>query len=225
MVRSGRSTGVILVIVLFTVAALGCASTAAKPVAAKDLSSLAGKWSGWVRLPTGGSVPATLDLTPSGDYVTRAGAFMTQGKAQVKDGGLVMMSTGASGPLGISVRTSTASLSERSGMLVLNGTGRGDAGPFDRKPDTGTALLQCGERAEEDCHFVAVDFDFWKGRAHDILVMSGSSAGCWNGIMRRANVQRAQCKRTEPAQNDVPSNILATAWRSLRFQSLNSIGE
>jgi hypothetical protein len=37
------------------------------------------------------------------------------------------------------------------------------------------------------------------------------------GIMRRANVQRAQCERTERAQNDVPSNILATAWRSLRF--------
>jgi hypothetical protein len=120
-----------LAIILFTLNALGCATSGATPVAAKDISSLAGKWTGWVRLPTGGSVPGTFELSPSGEYVTRAGAFTTSGKAQVKDGAMVMVSTGGTGPLGINERTSTASLAERSGMLVLSGTGRADVGPFD----------------------------------------------------------------------------------------------
>ena len=120
-----------LAIVLITLAAFGCASSGATPVAAKDVSSLAGKWTGWVRLPSGGSIPGTLDVSPTGEYVTRAGSFTTSGKAQVKDGALVMVSTGGSGPLGINERTSTASLGERSGMLVLSGTGRADVGPFD----------------------------------------------------------------------------------------------
>lgn len=123
--------GVTLAIVLVALAAFGCASSGATPVAARDVSSLAGKWTGWVRLPTGGSVPGTFELSPSGEYITRAGAFTTSGKAQVKDGAVVMVSTGGTGPLGINERTSTASLAERSGTLVLSGTGRADVGPFD----------------------------------------------------------------------------------------------
>jgi hypothetical protein len=133
MAKMKGSACVTLVVALFTLTALGCASTGAKPVAVKDISSLAGKWSGWVRLPTGGSVPGTFELAPSGEYVTRAGAFSSQGRAQVKEGAMVLVATGGSGPLGTTERTSTASLVERSdGMLVLKGTGRDDrGGPFD----------------------------------------------------------------------------------------------
>ena len=122
-----------LMTAFLTLIALGCASSGAKPVAVQNVSSLAGKWTGWVRLPTGGSVPGTLEVSPSGEYVTRAGAFTSQGMAQVKDGSLTMVSTGGTGRLGVSERTSSASLSERpDGMLVLRGTGRDDTGgPFD----------------------------------------------------------------------------------------------
>jgi hypothetical protein len=132
MVKHTHGACVALAIALFTLTALGCAGTAAKPVAVKDLSPLAGKWNGWVRQTTGGAVPATFELAPSGQYVTRAGAFSSQGTAQVKDGSIVLMSTGGSGRLGITERTSTASLAERpDGILVLKGAGRDEIGPFD----------------------------------------------------------------------------------------------
>jgi hypothetical protein len=132
--RTTASACVILAIALVTVTALGCASTGGggTPVAVKDVSALAGTWTGWVRLPTGGSVPGTLQINPGGAYAVRAGAFNTQGQAQVKDGGVVLVSTAASGPLAASDRTSTGSLAERAGVQVLRGAGR-DAthGPFE----------------------------------------------------------------------------------------------
>jgi hypothetical protein len=94
------------------------------------MASLAGVWNGWVRLPTGQQVPATFDLKPAGDYVVQGGAFITRGKAQLKDGGLLLVSSDATGVLAIGERTSTAQLGERAGNWVLTGAGRGDAGPF-----------------------------------------------------------------------------------------------
>ena len=128
-----RSPWVFVMIAAFSMIAFGCASSgAAKPIAASDLSSLSGKWIGWVNLPTGGSVPGTWELSPSGDYTTRAGAFSATGKAQVKGGALELTSTGGSGPLGAGQRSATAMLSEREdGMLVLRGHGHSNAGPFD----------------------------------------------------------------------------------------------
>jgi len=128
-----RSPWVFVLIAAVTVAAFGCATSgAAKPVMASDLSALSGKWTGWVSLPGGGSVPGTWELSPSGDYITRAGAFTAQGKAQVKAGALELTSTGGSGPLGTGQRSATALLSEREGgMLVLRGHGHSNAGPFD----------------------------------------------------------------------------------------------
>jgi hypothetical protein len=132
--RTMKSACLVLAIALLTVTALGCATTGGggTPVAAKDVGSLAGKWTGWVRLPTGGSLPGTLEMSPGGAYTVSAGAFNSKGQAQVKDGAVMLVSTGASGPLAASDRTSTASLAERSGMQVLRGSGR-DAthGPFD----------------------------------------------------------------------------------------------
>jgi hypothetical protein len=97
-----------------------------------DLSSLAGRWVGTVTPPSGRAIPGTMDLSPNGDYVTRAGAFSAQGKSQVKDGALQLVSTSTTGGLSTDQRTSTATLSQRSdGSLVLNGRGHSDAGPFD----------------------------------------------------------------------------------------------
>ena len=129
MVRT--AWGVALTISLLTLTVVGCASTGSTPVAAKDIPSLAGKWDGWVRTTGGGSIPATLELSPGGDYMTRTGAHETQGKAQIKDGSIVLVGTAGSGRLGLSSRESTASISERNGVMIMRGTGRDDIGPFD----------------------------------------------------------------------------------------------
>jgi hypothetical protein len=133
MVTTRRSACVMLTIALFAVTVIGCMSAGpTTPVAVKDLSSLAGTWTGWIKTTGSGSRPATFELTPGGDYVTRTEGFNTQGKAQVKDGGLVLVGTGGTGRLGVSGRTSTASVVERAGgILVLTGSGRDDIGPFD----------------------------------------------------------------------------------------------
>ena len=127
-----RRAGVLL-IALFAVTVIGCASTGtARPVAVKDFSSVAGRWTGWIKTTGSGSIPATFELTPTGDYVTRTEGFNTQGKAQLKDGGLVLTGTGGTGRLGVSPRSSTASITERTGgVLVMTGSGRDDIGPFD----------------------------------------------------------------------------------------------
>ena len=133
MVTTRRSACVALTIVLFALTVVGCASTGAtKPVAVKDFSMLAGKWNGWIRMTGGGSSPATFEMTSNGDYTTRTEGFNTQGKAEVKDGAVILVGTGGSGRLGVSGRRSTASLSERAdGVLVLTGSGRDDIGPFE----------------------------------------------------------------------------------------------
>ena len=127
-----RSARVVLIIAFVAMTAFGCASSGVTPMAAQNVPSLAGTWNGWVSLPTGGSTPGTFELSPGGEYVTRAGAFSARGTAQIKDGVVVLVSSGGSGRLGVTERTSTASLGQRAdGMLVLKGTGRSDAGPFD----------------------------------------------------------------------------------------------
>ena len=131
MVTTRRSACVMLTIALFAVIALGCATTGTTtPVAVKDFSAVAGKWTGWIQTTGSGSNPATFELTPGGDYVTRTEGFNTQGKAQIKDGSLILTGTGGSGRLGVSPRTSTAWIGERAGMLIMTGSGRDDIGPF-----------------------------------------------------------------------------------------------
>jgi hypothetical protein len=133
MVTTRRSACVMLTIALFAMTVNGCVSAGTTtPVAVKDLSSVAGKWTGWIRTTGSGSLPATFELTPGGDYTTRTEGYSTQGKAQVKDGGLVLVGTSGTGRLGVSGRTSTASLVERAGGIqVLTGSGRDDIGPFE----------------------------------------------------------------------------------------------
>ena len=123
-----------LLIAVFTVAALGCAgatSGTSRTIGPNDLPSLAGRWVGTITLPSGSSETGTWDLTPAGDYTTRAGAFSATGKAQVKDGALLLTTTQQSGGQMTGTRTSTATLSETAdGKMVLTGRGQAESGPF-----------------------------------------------------------------------------------------------
>jgi hypothetical protein len=131
-----RRFGWTSLIALLVTSVLGCASSGTtKAIGPQDLPSLAGKWAGTMNLPGGGaSVPGTLELSPDGTYNAQAGAFIAQGKAQVKDGSLMLvptMTTGV-GPGVRGPRSSSAALSERpDGTQVLTGYGHSDAGPFD----------------------------------------------------------------------------------------------
>jgi hypothetical protein len=128
-----RKSTTSLVIGVLALAALGCASAGTtKTLGPNDMSTLAGKWVGTLTPPSGKPIPGTVEFSPNGDYVVRSGAFSGQGKAQVKDGGLHLVSTSTTGGLTTGQRTSAATLSQRAdGMLVLRGSGHSDAGPFD----------------------------------------------------------------------------------------------
>lgn len=124
----------LLLIGVFTVSALGCASAGvSKAIGPNDLPSLAGKWVGTVMLPSGRSEQGTMDMSANGDYAVQAGGFNATGKAQVKDGSLTLVPTTTSGGGGAMTgpRSSVASLSGRpDGALVLAGSGHSAAGPF-----------------------------------------------------------------------------------------------
>lgn len=132
MVTRKHSLWASLLIGVVTVAALGCATSGqSKAIASTELASLAGKWIGTVVLPSGRSVPGTFELLPTGDYSTEASGFSAQGKAQVKDGNLALVSTSTTGGMATGQRASVASLHERpDGSLVLRGNGNSDSGPF-----------------------------------------------------------------------------------------------
>lgn len=123
---------VLFVAVVLTVS--GCASSGTtKAIGPNDLPALAGKWSGSMKLPNGANAYGTMDLAPNGDYAVQASGFSAQGKATVKDGGLVLVPTASSGGVDAvaGTRASTASLSQRSdGTLQLTGFGHSNAGPF-----------------------------------------------------------------------------------------------
>lgn len=121
-----------LLIALFTLSALGCASSGTpKAIGPNDLPSLAGKWTGTLILPSGRSAPGTFDMSPNGEYVVQASGFTARGKAQVKDGNLMLAATTTTGMPATGPLSSVASLSERpDGMLLLRGNGHSDSGPF-----------------------------------------------------------------------------------------------
>jgi hypothetical protein len=133
MVTTRRSASMGLTIALIALTVVGCASTGATtPVAVKDVSVLQGKWTGWIRTTGSGTKPATFEVAPSGDYITRTEGFSSQGKAEVKDGSVLLVRTSGSGRLGVSESVSRASLAERAnGILVLRGSSRDDIGPFE----------------------------------------------------------------------------------------------
>ena len=133
MVSIKSTAWVALALAIFTASALGCASSDAKPMATRDLSSIAGRWTGSVTLPGGTTTQGTLDVGTTGDYVLQAGAFAARGTASLKDGDVVFRpsySSGASATL-LANRTSTASITTRpDGTMVMTGFGHSDGGPF-----------------------------------------------------------------------------------------------
>jgi hypothetical protein len=122
----------LLVGVVATVA-WGCASSQSVSTAPMDLSSLAGTWQGTASGLQGLSQPITMRIGADGTYTTSGGVFTAQGTAQVKDGKLVLTSTGTTGGQTASP-VSTAVLSERREpsqvVQVLTGSGASSAGPY-----------------------------------------------------------------------------------------------
>jgi hypothetical protein len=121
-------------IAAFVASAAGCASSGvSKTIGPNDLPALAGKWAGTITLPSGRPSTGTFDLSANGDYVVQTAGFGATGKAQVKDGQLVLVPTTTSGGGGAMTgpRSSTATLSQRpDGSQVLSGTGHSGMGPF-----------------------------------------------------------------------------------------------
>jgi hypothetical protein len=73
-----------------------------------------------------------VNIAPDGTYTAQGGAFSAQGKAEIKDGALTMVPTSSTGALAAVAgsRSSSASLTERGGAMVLTGYGHSDRGPF-----------------------------------------------------------------------------------------------
>jgi hypothetical protein len=121
-----------LLLAFLVVAASGCA-TAGVPRPITSMQSIAGTWVGPASLPGGVNVPsARVTIAPDGTYTVVGGAFSAQGKAEIKDGALTMVPTSSTGGLAMVAgnRSSSASLTERGGAMVLTGYGHSDRGPF-----------------------------------------------------------------------------------------------
>ncbi len=125
----------LLLVGLFGVFALGCASTreSMKPVGPADLTSLAGTWQGTASSAQALSQPVTIMLGTDGAYTMTAGVYTSQGAAQVTDSKLMLTSrstTGGQTP----DRITTAVLFERTEpsqvVQVLKGSGTSAAGPY-----------------------------------------------------------------------------------------------
>ena len=124
--RSGVSAG--LLIAVFVVAALGCATAGTpKQIGPNDMAMLAGTWGGNLSTPGAQTQTGSLQIMPDGQYTARAGAFMAQGKATIKDGQLELVPTMTTGGP-TAPRSSTATLSERGGVMFLTGYGHSDRG-------------------------------------------------------------------------------------------------
>lgn len=131
---NSRYPWVSLLIAVVAMSLLGCASSGSvtpKAIGPNDMSTLAGMWTGDITFPNGTSSPATWELTPTGDYTTRAGAFSAMGKATIGDGNLVLTNTSTTGGTTTAARSGLGSLSQHSdGTLILRGDGHSDRGPF-----------------------------------------------------------------------------------------------
>ena len=124
--RSGISAGLLIAVIV--VSALGCATAGTpKQIGPNDMAMLAGTWGGMMSTPGAQSQTGTLQIMPDGSYTARGGAFMAQGKATIKDGNLELVPTFTTGAP-TAPRSSTATLSERGGAMVLTGYGHSDRG-------------------------------------------------------------------------------------------------
>ena len=132
MKQTGNRIWAVLVIAVLAVTTASCA-TPGVPKPITSLQSIAGTWVGPASLPGGQNVPsARVEFKPDGSYSATAGAFQAWGKATVKDGALTLVPTNSTGGLDMVAgnRSSSASLSDRGGAMVLTGYGHSDKGPF-----------------------------------------------------------------------------------------------
>lgn len=112
----------------------GCATSSGtvKKLTPAEANLLTGAWTGTVNPPGGSNmVPGTLTIKPDGTYSTDAGAFISSGKTEIKDGFVHFVSTGGTGALGAGERTGSATLMDQGTSWGLVGSGYASiAGPF-----------------------------------------------------------------------------------------------
>jgi hypothetical protein len=129
-----RRVGGLGVLVVAAMVVAGCAGGGVGgrivPVEPGDLPKLAGTWQGTMIFPSGVGYPATLIVRPNGTYTTEAGAFTSQGKAQLKNGRLDFVTSYTSGGLAVDNRTGSASLVDKGDAWGLTGSGWADAGLY-----------------------------------------------------------------------------------------------
>ena len=122
----------IAMIVLVAGLVAGCASSGTvKKLTPADASLLAGIWQGYVYPAQGNGYSATLTVSPDGSYNLLAGAFSSQGKAEIRNGDVHFASGSATGPVP-GDRSGDATLMDQGSNWGLVGNGYASiGGPFD----------------------------------------------------------------------------------------------
>jgi hypothetical protein len=132
--RAERPTLRFLMAALAALTIAGCAGGGlggrVVPVEPGDMAKLVGTWQGTMIFPSGASWPATLKVYPNGTYATEAGAFTSEGKAQLKNGKLDFITSYTSGGLAVENRTGSASLVDQGSSWGLVGSGWAEAGLY-----------------------------------------------------------------------------------------------
>jgi hypothetical protein len=125
--RTARSVLVLaLTFVVFT-----AVYVSAQQASPRDISSLAGKWVGWVTPTSGSQFPVEIQVQPDGSYTSMMGSRMGQGTIK-SDGGKLMAEghiTGA-GSAAAGAGRSELTLATKDGKHVISGAGRDDQGPY-----------------------------------------------------------------------------------------------
>lgn len=132
--RAERPTLRFLMVAMVALTIAGCAGGGlggrVVPVEPGDMAKLVGTWQGTMIFPSGASWPATLKVYPNGTYATEAGAFTSEGKAQLKNGKLDFVTSYTSGGLAVENRTGSASLVDQGTSWGLVGSRWADAGLY-----------------------------------------------------------------------------------------------
>jgi hypothetical protein len=120
--------GMRLIVLLVTILIIcgGCVSLGTeKRLAPGDLSSLAGRWTGYVQAGNYGRRAVELTISPDGSFVAYHAQARSVGVMTIVDGKVE-----ARGQTTGQQHRSTASLYERDGKQILSGTGYSPTGPY-----------------------------------------------------------------------------------------------
>jgi hypothetical protein len=136
MAKWAKPHGIVLVAVVAALIA-GCAGRdvgTPKALTDADRPLLAGTWQGTMVGSTGATVPATLRVNSDGTYTIQGGASSSQGKAEIRDGSMQFVATGAAvgraEATGTGERWGTAVLLDRGDTWAIVGSGQAAAGPY-----------------------------------------------------------------------------------------------